>query len=76
MGFFDKINYSRPIIDNAFKQVRDRRHREVFVTNVPHVGTFHKCIKIATVFYCTVHSLDKTGLFYTCALVVFFRNRL
>jgi len=39
IGFFDKINYS--MIVSAFKQVRDRRHREVFFTNVPRVGTFH-----------------------------------
>ena len=39
IGFFDKINYS--MIVNAFKQVRDRRYREVFFTNVPRVGTFH-----------------------------------
>jgi len=30
MGFFDKINYS--MIVNAFKQVCDRRHREMFFT--------------------------------------------
>jgi len=29
------------LIVNAFKQVCDRRHREVFLTNVPQVGTFH-----------------------------------
>jgi len=28
------------MIVNAFKQVCDRRHREVFFTNVPQVGTF------------------------------------
>jgi len=28
MGFFDKINYS--MIVNAFKQVCDRRHCEIF----------------------------------------------
>jgi len=39
IGFFDKINYS--IIVKAFKQVCDRRHHEVYFTNVPQVGTFH-----------------------------------
>jgi len=29
MGFFDKINYS--MIGNAFKQVCDRRHCEMFL---------------------------------------------
>jgi len=29
------------MIVSAFKQVCDRRHREVFFTNVPQVGTFH-----------------------------------
>ena len=39
MGFFNKINYS--MIVNAFKQDCDRRHCEIFFTNVPQVGTFH-----------------------------------
>jgi len=39
IGFFDKINYS--MIVNAFKQVCDRRHREVFFMNVMQVVTFH-----------------------------------
>jgi len=39
MGFFDKINYS--MIVNAFKQVCDRRHREIFFRNGLQVGTFH-----------------------------------
>jgi len=39
IGFFDKINYS--MIVNAFKQVCDRRHREVFSMNVVQVATFH-----------------------------------
>jgi len=30
------------MIVNAFKQVCNRRHREVFFTNVPQVGTFQK----------------------------------
>jgi len=38
ISFFDKINYG--MIVNAFKQVCDRRHREVFFTNVPQVGAF------------------------------------
>jgi len=29
------------MIANAFKQVCDKRHREVFFTNVPQIGTFH-----------------------------------
>jgi len=39
IDFFDKINYS--MIVNAVKQVCDRRHREVFFTNVVQVATFH-----------------------------------
>jgi len=39
IGFLEKINYS--MIVNAFKQVCNRRHREIFFTNVPQVGTFH-----------------------------------
>ena len=36
MGFLDKINYS--MIVNAFKQVCNRRHCEVFLTNVPKLA--------------------------------------
>ena len=40
MGFLDKINNS--MIVNTFKQFCNRRHREVFFTNAPQVGTFLK----------------------------------
>ena len=56
IGFFDKINYS--MIVNAFKQVCDRRHHEVFFTNVPQVK--RQCSVARKVTWCHTGRVSRT----------------
>jgi len=44
------------MIVSAFKQVCDRRHREVFFTNVPQVGKTQR-LTIITFRLCITHSI-------------------